>query len=230
VLAGEQFIASVYMHILNNESLWKSTLLLVVWDEHGGIFDHVTPPGCPADEFSNDKVGFHFDRLGVRVPAVLISPWIDEGTVIEDVYDHASIPATVTEHFIGAYDERSPREKNAKTFLDVLTRATPREDFIAFQAGGGFDIAPPETGVDGKKRQTIRYDLPPADAHNPDREISILLRDQVAAVRQMELSLPEDQQTHRNIEDIRTEGQASEYIAEVMSRVQPTARVGGAGQ
>ena len=51
VLAGEQFIASVYMSILNNEELWKSTLLLIVYDEHGGIYDHVEPPACTADEF-----------------------------------------------------------------------------------------------------------------------------------------------------------------------------------
>jgi phospholipase C len=71
---------------------------------------------------------FKFDRLGVRVPAVLISPWIAKGTVVpgtEDaangrVFEHASIPATVTKFFIGKYEARSPREKVAQTFLDLL--------------------------------------------------------------------------------------------------------------
>jgi phospholipase C len=65
----------------------------------------------------------------VRVPAILISPWIQKGTVIagpEDivngrVFEHASIPATVTQRFIGAYDNRTVREKGAQTFLDLLT-------------------------------------------------------------------------------------------------------------
>ncbi len=58
VLAGEQFIASVYMSILNNEALWNSTMLLIVYDEHGGIFDHVEPPACTPDEFHDTITGF----------------------------------------------------------------------------------------------------------------------------------------------------------------------------
>jgi phospholipase C len=95
ILAGENFIASVYMSILNNEELWKKTLLLLVYDEHGGIYDHVEPPACTPDEFHDAATGFQFDRLGVRVPAIAISPWIPEGTVVNRIFDHASIPAMV---------------------------------------------------------------------------------------------------------------------------------------
>jgi len=141
VLAGERFIASVYNAIRGNAALWRSTALLVVYDEHGGIYDHVPPPPCTPDEFqaSADDTGtnmpFAFDRLGVRVPAILISPWIPKGTVVPStrVFEHASIPATVTEHFIGAYDARSPREKTAPTFLDLLTAPTMRSDTPRFQ-------------------------------------------------------------------------------------------------
>ena len=135
VQAGEVFIASIYNAIRQNPDLWKSTVLLIVYDEHGGIFDHVPPPACTPDGYSataqDTGIGqpFAFDRLGVRVPAILISPWIAEKTVVpgpEDAlkgrtFEHASIPATVTQHFIGAYDTRSPREKSAQTFLDLLT-------------------------------------------------------------------------------------------------------------
>jgi phospholipase C len=71
---------------------------------------------------------FHFDRLGVRVPAILISPWVAKGSVINDVYEHASIPATITDYFIGAYDARSPREKVANTFLGALSLQVARPD------------------------------------------------------------------------------------------------------
>src|SRR5271169_5403343 len=88
VQAGEVFIATIYNAIRQNQTLWESTALLIVYDEHGGIYDHVVPPACPQDEFtaSVDATGtgkeFKFDRLGVRVPAVLVSPWIAPATVI----------------------------------------------------------------------------------------------------------------------------------------------------
>lgn len=125
IQAGEAFIAEVYMQIRKNAKLWPNTALLVVYDEHGGIFDHVPPPACTPDKFpcaaSNTGTGmpFNFDRLGVRVPAVLISPWIAENTVVTDrVFDHASIPATINQFFIGDDANRSPRELNANLFIE----------------------------------------------------------------------------------------------------------------
>jgi len=146
VQEGERFIASVYNAIRENDDLWKSTALLVVYDEHGGIYDHVAPPKCTPDGFvaSPNDTGtgreFRFDRLGVRVPAILISPWIPKGTVVKGpnetggrTFEHASIPATVTDFFLGSYDQRSPREKAAETFLDLLTLPTMRDDTPEFQ-------------------------------------------------------------------------------------------------
>jgi phospholipase C len=148
VREGERFIASVYNAIKSNAALWESTVLLVTYDEHGGIYDHVAPPACTPDGFvaqpADTQTGkpFLFDRLGVRVPAVLVSPWIPKGTVVPGagaaggrIFEHASIPATVTKFFIGAYDDRSVREKNAETFLDLLTLNTMRTDTPDFDLG-----------------------------------------------------------------------------------------------
>lgn len=127
IQAGELFIASIYSAIKQNPTLWQSTALLVVYDEHGGIYDHVPPPKCPPDQFTataNDTgtgQPFAFDRLGVRVPAILISPWIPKGTIINRVFDHASIPATITKFFLGSYSPRSPRETNADVFIEPTT-------------------------------------------------------------------------------------------------------------
>jgi phospholipase C len=139
VREGERFIASVYNAIHGNAALWESTALLVVYDEHGGIYDHVPPPGCTPDGFvaQPDKTGtgkqFLFDRLGVRVPAVLISPWIPAGTVVDGrVFEHASIPATVTKFFLHDFVERTSREKSAQTFLDLLTLDVMRDDTVTF--------------------------------------------------------------------------------------------------
>jgi phospholipase C len=148
VQAGELFIATIYNAIHQNPDLWKSTALLITYDEHGGIFDHVPPPSCTPDGFtaSAQDTGtgapFAFDRLGVRVPAILVSPWVPRATVVpgpEDpatgrTFEHASIPATVTNHFIGNYDRRSAREKATQTFLDLLSdNLRPDSDVPVFR-------------------------------------------------------------------------------------------------
>lgn len=137
---GERFIATVYNAIRLNADLWPKTALLITYDEHGGIYDHVPPPNCMPDAFhaQPDKTHtgrpFFFDRLGVRVPTVLVSPWILRGTVVGGrIFEHASIPATVTEFFLGPYDARSPREKDAETFLDLLSLPEVRTHTPIFQ-------------------------------------------------------------------------------------------------
>jgi phospholipase C len=139
VQEGERFIAAIYNAIRQNATLWESTALLIVYDEHGGIFDHVPPPACLPDGFvaqpdaTETGKPFMFDRLGVRVPAILVSPWVARGTVVGDrVFEHASIPATATTFLLGNYDDRSPREKAAATFLDLLTLNQMRTDAPEF--------------------------------------------------------------------------------------------------
>jgi phospholipase C len=123
VQAGELFMATIYSAI-KDSPLWPNTALLIVYDEHGGIYDHVPPPACPPDKFPSTEIDpgtgqpFKFDRLGVRVPAILVSPWIPAGTVVNRVFDHASIPATITKYFLGDYSPRSPRELNADVFIE----------------------------------------------------------------------------------------------------------------
>jgi phospholipase C len=137
VQAGELFIATVYQRIKDNAALWGSTALLIVYDEHGGIYDHVPPPACTPDLFSapanstGTGMVFKFDRLGVRVPAILISPWIPKGTVVDRVFDHASIPATVTKFFLGDYSPRSPRETNADVFIEPNVQADPNRNLLS---------------------------------------------------------------------------------------------------
>lgn len=145
VRAGEDFIADIYNRIRRNPNLWPNTVLLIVYDEHGGIYDHVPPPTLDPSrvdkEFTAQPAAtgtgmpFHFDRLGVRVPAILVSPWVPVGSVINEVFEHASIPATVTEHLMPGFDntKRSVREATANTFLRYLTLDTMRTDCPDFE-------------------------------------------------------------------------------------------------
>ena len=136
VAEGERFIASIYMAIKSNPALWANTALLVTYDEHGGIFDHVPPPapdGVDGFEAPKEKTGtgqpFTFDRLGVRVPAILISPWVKKGLVVNEIFEHASIPGTATEWLLpGFAGPRTDREAKARTFLNLLSEPVMRTD------------------------------------------------------------------------------------------------------
>jgi phospholipase C len=141
VQEGERFIANTYNAIRTNQALWETTAMLIVYDEHGGIYDHVVPPACEPDGKSApaDKTGtgeaFNFDRLGVRVPALLVSPYIPRGTVVpgtEDpngvIFEHACIPGTVTNFFLQNYHQRTSREKNSNNFLAPLTDTLRPDD------------------------------------------------------------------------------------------------------
>lgn len=101
---GEQLIASVY-NAVRNSPCWKETLLILTYDEHGGCYDHVSPPAAvPPD--TTPAQPFAFNRYGVRVPAVLISPYISAGTVLRTAadqdatpFDHTSVIATLRKCF-----------------------------------------------------------------------------------------------------------------------------------
>jgi phospholipase C len=96
VLAGEVLIAQVYNALRHNEELWKSTLLVVLFDEHGGLYDHAEPPtAAPPDSHQEE---YSFDRLGVRVPCVLCSPWLPAG-VLPTQFDHTSFLKFLTERW-----------------------------------------------------------------------------------------------------------------------------------
>jgi phospholipase C len=108
LIPGENALQSLYNALVSNQQAWADTLLIVTFDEHGGTFDHVCPPGpplgpppmiVPPDQMSASPQHFDFRRLGVRVPTILISPHIQGGTVFRsptDVpFDHTSLLKTV---------------------------------------------------------------------------------------------------------------------------------------
>ena len=143
VSLGEQFLLRVWKAVSGGKE-WESTLLLITFDEHGGCYDHVEPPpAVPPDAASNPgEEGFRFDRYGVRVPTVLISPYIEAGTVFRspsDVpYDHTSILATIRDWLQIPAEKMlsSARVEKAPRFGNVLTRTAARTDLPAIALTG----------------------------------------------------------------------------------------------
>jgi phospholipase C len=150
---GEKLIASLYNTLVSNPRVFEKSLLLIVYDEHGGFYDHVVPPGypgwkaqCPGIDHevvppddargTGAEKGDAFDTLGPRVPAVVVSPWIEKGSVFgwkardpakRATFDHTSILATVGAMTGVWVDSRRAR---AATHLGVtLNRTYPRADY-----------------------------------------------------------------------------------------------------
>ncbi len=131
VALGEQLIFDVY-NALRTGPAWASTLLVVTYDEHGGCYDHIPPlSGATPPDNSAGEFGFDFKRFGVRVPAVLVSPLIEAGTVFRVAaggkpLDHTSLLKTIELRW--GLPSLTARDAAAPDISAVLTLATPRTD------------------------------------------------------------------------------------------------------
>lgn len=159
VSEGEQLIHDVYNAIQSNPQTWNDTLLVIVYDEHGGLFDHAAPPvGLPyavnPDGKNSTDPFFAFDRLGVRVPAVLVSPYIEAGTIVDTIFDHSSLIATARKLFLQNWETTflTERDRAANTFEAVMTRDVPRNDKVDVSgkhaiAMAGHDLTMPQRAL-----------------------------------------------------------------------------------
>lgn len=128
VFRGEKLIWDVYNALRANDALWQNSLLVVTYDEHGGFYDHVVPPAAVRPDDRTDASGFRFDKLGLRVPTILASPWLDQG-VISDTFDHTSLLKFVVDKWAltNLLGDRVA-SANTNTFAKYL-RKTPRQTF-----------------------------------------------------------------------------------------------------
>ena len=144
---GEELVQRVYAALLAKPKVFERTLLLINFDEHGGFFDHVSPPATvhPARASSLrhpqsatrrlvawfvewKNAPFDFKQLGMRVPSIIVSPWVDPGPV-PHTFDHTSLIATLREMFVPGAKPLGRRDKQARPFWDlVVQRDTPRTD------------------------------------------------------------------------------------------------------
>lgn len=137
IMRGDALIADVYNTLRGNPDLFARTLLIVLYDEHGGFFDHVVPPPTvPPDEHTEH---YTFDRLGFRVPAVLVSPMLDPG-VNSTVFDHTSLLRLASNLWPGARPLGRRAEQANDPIAAVTWRTTSRSDLP--EAGVASDIQP----------------------------------------------------------------------------------------
>jgi phospholipase C len=130
---GEILLCEVYSILLNNPEVFEKTLLIVTYDEHGGLYDHIPPP-CACSPFQTAVENFNYDRYGVRVPAILINPFIAPGTIYparkayekipDPPFDHTSILSTLMAQF-GLSGSLSPRVDNAPQLRGLIPTVIP---------------------------------------------------------------------------------------------------------
>jgi phospholipase C len=233
VTRGERLIKQVYETIRNSPH-WNSSLLLITYDEHGGFYDHVPPPSAvaPGDSISdedNNNHNFNFEQLGVRVPAVVISPLIPRGMIDHTVYDHTSLLATIEELF--GLKPLTDRDAAANTLAHLLSLYSPRTDAptaLPEPAVSGFhcedDSPQPQadknlsTGTVPSKRSDRSLDQTPIDSEARADLIAPTLRGflHVALLKSLAFTRGRDKpQIIKDYLAIKTRGEAKQFISNV---------------
>ena len=123
--AGEQLIKQVY-EIIRQSPRWTDSMLVVTWDEHGGFYDHVSPPKTAPTGEVGQKHGFLFDQLGPRVPAVVISPWCPKNRIEHRKLEHSVVPATIEQLF--NVPPLTVRDRALTGLQSLATLTSPRAD------------------------------------------------------------------------------------------------------
>ena len=122
---GQEFV-SRHVQTLIHSPQWSSSALFITYDEHGGLYDHVPPPAaCAPDDTAprlNPELG-GFDRLGFRVPVIVVSPYARRNFVSHEVHSHTSILRFIETKF--GLPALTARDANSDAMLDLFDFASP---------------------------------------------------------------------------------------------------------
>lgn len=135
LIPGERELNDIFT-AMQNSPAWNKTLLVITFDEHGGLPDHVPPPYAAKPWVHDSFDGFDSDIMGVRIPTILVSPYITKNTVFRSgtgvSYDATSILSTLL-HWMGIPKSKwglGERTWHAPTFETVFGEKQPRTDNV----------------------------------------------------------------------------------------------------
>jgi phospholipase C len=126
---GEQFLKDIYLALTSNPEKWSKMVTILTYDEHGGFFDHVSPLKIPYNPPNNNYIPF--TSTGVRVPSIVVSPFVSQGSVYSEFLDHTSILQFIAERFDPIepmYSDTVNKRKQAgiMSVSKVLNLSSPR--------------------------------------------------------------------------------------------------------
>lgn len=111
---GQELISVVYKALAASPQ-WQNCMLVITYDEHGGFFDHVSPP-----KTVDDLAAMGFDQMGFRVPTLVAGPYIKEGHVSSTVYDHCSALRHLEKAFnLEPLNQRTMAANDLSDFIDA---------------------------------------------------------------------------------------------------------------
>ena len=199
LLAGDELILSVYDAIRSRREVWDSSVFIITYDEHGGIFDHCAPPpAIQPDCHVSEDPPFDFTRYGVRVPAVIVSPYTQPGTRIKETCDHTSLIACARKLLTGTWQDGK-----------LGARADQ-----AYPLDKAFDFTkqrPAAVRLDTSFKARI------SSAKSP-RSINHLQSAHVEMAKKLEATLPASQRTKIDHKKIKTDQDAQHYVSRVYAR------------
>jgi phospholipase C len=150
---GELWAATLIQAVLDSKA-WKRTLLIYVYDEHGGYYDHVAPPAAIAPDMIAPQVApgdppGAYDMYGPRVPAVVVSPYARAAGVTQTVHDHTSVLATIEAKWnLPALTDRDANANDVMDFLDLgLTPRTGIKVTAPSKSGPSGPVTPPPSAA-----------------------------------------------------------------------------------
>lgn len=166
---GQNLVRKVYNALVNGpREQFEKTLFVVVYDEHGGFYDHVSP-----QQWTPEDDRAEFKRYGVRVPAFIVSPWAKRGGCIGSadgaIFDHTSVLNTILRRFSadagGNIPQVSARVTAARDLSYMLTETSARTDFtpapgLPFEISWEDRFEMLETVSDGVRENRIQKRLP----------------------------------------------------------------------
>jgi phospholipase C len=218
VSGGEGLIKATY-EAIRNSPLWNRSLLIITYDEHGGFYDSV-PPGpapSPADGSPNDPAlnanGFIFDRYGVRVPTIVISPLIPAGSVDHTLYDHTSVLATLEQLY--HVPPLTKRDAAANAVLGLLSLATPRTDCPTTLSNPAPTMLR-ATGAPAGAATARTSEAPLPEAGNVNGVLGVLLKTDLELARG---DPAEEAAIRERFASVKTVGDAQAYADEVRTKV-----------
>jgi phospholipase C len=158
IVGGQQFLNEVYRAIRINPN-WDGTVMIINYDEHGGFFDHVSPPAVRTDPPADTQDNHGFRTLGVRVPALVVSPFVSPGRVYDGQLDHTSVLRFLGEKFgEGKGYSEAVDTRDVRSVYEVLDLQAPRSKKppAALPLGDYLKQTPPPAGyVPGTRPPSI---------------------------------------------------------------------------
>ena len=219
---GEGLIKAVY-ETIRNSPIWDTSLLIIVYDEHGGFYDSVKPctavkPGdsVPKGHEKLNEWKFDFSQYGVRVPAVVVSPYIPKNTVDSTLYDHSSVLATL-ERMLGM-GSLTQRDATANNLQHLLSLETPRSDCLK-KLCDPVCLTPVRLDKDRTEpEKATAADSPLPGPSNMAGFLHILLK------TELELSnSSEEKDIVAKFQQIKTMGQAQDYLGIIKAKLDAAA-------